>query len=70
MTTNESTVFMSANQSGVQDCQDHEDIQAGQEVSGAAGHGAHSEDKLEGSGSLVHVGGDGDVGVWESALLH
>ena len=49
---------------------DHEDLQAGQEVRRSAGHGAHSEDQLEGPGAALHAGRDGDVGLRQPPLLH
>ena len=55
---------------GLQNCEDHEDLQTGPEVGWPPVHRPHGQDQLEGPRPIVHVGGDGHVGVWQSRVLH
>ena len=55
---------------GVQDREDHEDLQAGPQVGGLAGHGPHGAHQLEGPGPAVHAGGHGHARVRQPPLLH
>ena len=55
---------------GVQDCEDHEDLQAGPEVGGSPVHGVHGEEQLAGPlpPRLPHH--DRDDGLREPRVLH
>ena len=55
---------------GVPYREDHEDLQAGPEVSGPPVHRPHGEDQLEGPGPPVLPGGHGHAGLREPRVLH
>ena len=55
---------------GVQDREDHEDLQAGPQVGGAPVHRPHGAHQLEGPGPAVHAGGHGHARLRQLGVLH